>query len=56
MRVRTLKSMNNLNMMLTIYLGYMTMLSDKIDKKLLFIMARYRTSRKNKTITVSPVK
>ena len=37
MRVRTLKSMNNLNMMLTIYLGYMVMLSDKIDKKLLVI-------------------
>ncbi len=37
MRVRTLKSMNNLNMMLTIYLGYMAMLSDKIDKKLLVI-------------------
>lgn len=37
MRVRTLKSMNNLNMMLTIYLGYMAVLSDKIDKKLLVI-------------------
>ena len=37
MRVRTLKSMNTLNMMLTIYLGYMAMLSDKIDKKLLVI-------------------
>ena len=37
MRVRTLKSMNNMNMMLTIYLGYMGMLSDKIDKKLLVI-------------------
>ena len=37
MRVRTLKSMNNLNMMLTIHLGYMAMLSDKIDKKLLVI-------------------
>ena len=37
MRVRTLKSMNNLNMMLTIYLGYMAMLSDKIDRKLLVI-------------------
>lgn len=37
MRVRTLKSMNNLNMMLTIYLGYMAMLSDKLDKKLLVI-------------------
>ena len=37
MRVRTLKSMNTLNMMLTIHLGYMVMLSDKIDKKLLVI-------------------
>ena len=37
MRVRTLKSMNNLNMVLTIHLGYMAMLSDKIDKKLLVI-------------------
>ena len=37
MRIRTLKSMNNMNMMLTIYLGYMGMLSDKIDKKLLVI-------------------
>ena len=37
MRVRTLKSMNNLNMILTIYLGYMAMLSDQIDKKLLVI-------------------
>lgn len=37
MRVRTLKSMNNLNMMLTVHLGYMAMLSDKIDKKLLVI-------------------
>ena len=37
MRVRTLKSMNTLNMMLTIHLGYMVMLSDKIDRKLLVI-------------------
>lgn len=37
MRVRTLKSMNNLNMMLTIHLGYTAMLADKIDKKLLVI-------------------
>lgn len=37
MRVRTLKSMNNLNMMLTIHLGYIAMLADKIDKKLLVI-------------------
>ena len=37
MRVRTLKSINILNMMLTIHLGYMAMLSNKIDKKLLVI-------------------
>lgn len=37
MRVRTLKSMNNLNMLLTIHLGYIAMLADKIDKKLLVI-------------------
>lgn len=37
MRLRTLKSLNNLNMMLTVHLGYMAMLSDKIDKKLLVI-------------------
>lgn len=37
MRVRTLKSMNNINMMLTIHLGYIEMLVDKIDKKLLVI-------------------
>lgn len=37
MRVRTLKAMNNLNTILTIYLGYVGMLSEKIDKKLLTI-------------------
>ena len=37
MRVRTLKSMNTLNMMLTIHLGYVSMLADKIDKNLLVI-------------------
>ena len=37
MRVRTLKAMNSLNMMLTIHLGYIAMLADKIDKKLLVI-------------------
>lgn len=35
MRVRTLKSMNNINTLLTIYLGYVGMLVEKIDKKLL---------------------
>ena len=37
MRIRTLKAMNNLNMMLTIHLGYIAMLADKMDKKLLVI-------------------
>lgn len=37
MRVRTLKAMNNINTLLTIYLGYVGMLVEKIDKKLLTI-------------------
>lgn len=37
MRVRTLKAMNNLNMILTIYLGYVGILSEAIDKKLMTI-------------------
>ena len=37
MRVRSLKSMNNINILLTIYMGYISMLSEKIDKKLLII-------------------
>ena len=36
MRVRTLKSMNNLNMMLTIHLGHIAILADKIDSKFSF--------------------
>ena len=35
MRVRTLESMNKLNMMLTIHLGHIAILADNIDKKLL---------------------
>ena len=35
MRVRTLNAMNNLNTILTIYLGYISMLSEKMDRKLL---------------------
>lgn len=41
MRVRTLKSMNNLNMMLTIHLGHIAILADKMDKKLLSIKIIY---------------
>ena len=37
MRVRTIESMNNLNMMLTIHLGHIAILADKIDKNLLSI-------------------
>lgn len=36
-RVRNLKAMNNLNTILTIYMGYMAILSEHINKKLLTI-------------------
>ena len=43
--------MNNLNMMLTIHLGYMAMLSDKIDKKLLVMkIIESSKSLRNKAI------
>lgn len=51
MRVRTLESMNNLNMMLTIHLGHIAMLADKIDNKLLIIKIIYASkSLKQKPI------
>ena len=51
MRVRTLESMNNLNMMLTIHLGHIAILSDKIDKKLLTTKIIYASkSLKSKSI------
>lgn len=51
MRVRTLKSMNNLNMFLTIHLGHIAMLSDKINKNLLCIKILYASkSLKKKAI------
>lgn len=51
MRVRTLKSMNNLNMFLTIHLGYVAMLADKIDEKLLVIkIIEASKSLRNKVI------
>ena len=51
MRVRTLESMNNLNMMLTIHLGHLAILADKIDKNLLTIKIIYASkSLKNKSI------
>ena len=51
MRVRTLESMNNLNMMLTIHLGHIAMLADKINKNLLAIKIIYASkSLKKKAI------
>lgn len=51
MRVRTLESMNNLNMMLTIHLGHIGILADKIDKNLLTIKIIYASkSLKDKSI------
>lgn len=50
-RVRTLKSINNLNTFLTIYLGYVGILSEKIDKKLLTIkIIEASKSLRNKVI------
>ena len=51
MRVRTLESMNNLNMMLTIHLGHIAMLADKINENLLAIKIIYASkSLKKKAI------
>ena len=51
MRVRTLESMNNLNMMLTIHLGHIAILADNIDRKLLTIKIIYASkSLKEKSI------
>ena len=51
MRVRTLKSMNNLNMFLTIHLGHIAMISDKINKNLLGLKILYASkSLKKKAI------
>lgn len=51
MRVRTLESMNNLNMMLTIHLGHISMMAEKINKNLLTIKIIYASkSIKEKSI------
>lgn len=51
MRVRTLESMNHLNMMLTIHLGHLAILADNIDKKLLTLKIIYASkSLKDKAI------
>ena len=51
MRVRTLESMNNLNMMLTIHLGHIAILVENIDKKMLTIKIIYASkSLKEKAV------
>lgn len=51
MRVRTLKSMNNLNMFLTIHLGHIAIIAEKINKNLLCIKILYASkSLKKKAI------
>lgn len=51
MRVRTLESMNNLNMMLTIHLGHIAILADNMNKKLLTIKIIYASkSLKDKAV------
>ena len=52
MRVRTLESMNNLNMMLTIHLGHIAMLADKINKNLLTIKIIYASKSLKKKVIV----
>lgn len=50
-RVRTLKAMNNLNLLLTIHLGHVNKLVEEMDKKLLSIKIIERSkSLKNKVI------
>ena len=51
MRVRTLESMSNLNMMLTIHLGHMAILANNIDERLLIIKIIYAS----KSLKRSPI-
>ena len=57
MRVRTLKSMNNINMMLTIQLGYVSILSEQIDKKLLVmkVIEASKSLRKKIIVWISQI-
>jgi len=53
LRVRTLKAMNCLNLMLTIHMGYLSILAEKIDNKLLCIKVIERSeSLKKKHIII----
>lgn len=57
MRVRKLKAMNNLNTILTIYMGYISMLSEKMDKKLLLIkiLEESKSLRKKVVVWISQI-
>lgn len=57
MRVRTLESMNTLNMMLTIHLGHIAILADKMDNKLLTIKILYasKSLKQNSIVWLSQI-
>lgn len=57
MRVRTLESMNNLNMMLTIHLGHIAMLAENINDKLLTIKIIYasKSLKQNSIVWLSQI-
>ena len=57
MRVRKLKAMNNLNTILTIYMGYVSMLSEIMDKKLLLIkiIEASKSLRKKVVVWISQI-
>ena len=52
MRVRTLESMNNLNMILTMLLGHIAILADNINKRLLTIKIIYASQSLKSTCIV----
>ena len=57
MRVRTLDTMNNLNLMLTIHLGHIGILAESIDKKLLVykIIERSKSIRNKIIVWISQI-
>ena len=52
MKVRTLKAMNNLNLMLMIHMGHLGMLIEDVDKKLLTIKILERSKSIRKKVIV----
>ena len=57
MRVRTLKAMNNLNLMLMMHMGHLGMLIEDMDKKLLTIkmLERSKSLRKKVRVWISKI-